>query len=158
MGPRSSPFLLTSSSDSGSVSFSSTATPDTIAVASTVAYHPRHTTTQSCLPFETSWTNSAYDPPPPNSYTAGWVPHMGYHSRVPPHQESYQFSPPTGQMVFSPMISPYINSRDHPLAADSYFLGSPYEQYSGSRGQTYRIPSVSPPTSTYFPEHFSGPH
>jgi hypothetical protein len=158
MGPRSSPFMLPSSSGNVSVSLSSIGAPISVTLASTVAYDPCHTTPQSCLPLETSWANPVYDPPPADSYTPGWVSNIAYHSRVPPHQESNQFSPPVGQMLFRPMLNPYLYSRDHPLAADSYYLDSSYEQYSGSQGQTYSIPSVSLPTSTYFQEHYSGPH
>jgi hypothetical protein len=150
--------MLPSSSDSMPVSSSSAAAPGSVPLGNTVAYDTSHTSTQSSLPFETSWASHMYNPPSANAYASGWAPSVVYPSRVMPRQIDYQFSPSADQASFRQTISPYLHPRDTTTAANTFFLGAPYGQYNESQSQTYNIPNVSSSASTYFQEHYSGPH
>jgi hypothetical protein len=138
---------------------STSADVGTVSVTSTVASDShRMTATQTCSPFDAPWTNSMYNPPLANTYTPGWASRVDYAPQVAPRQGNYHFSPPMTQAVFEQTTSPYFHSRDLSRNVNHFFLGSSYGNYYGLQSQTYSIPCVSQPTSSYVQRHGPGPH
>jgi hypothetical protein len=156
--PKSSPFLPHSSSDIVSISSNSVSALGLIPVASNIAYDSHHiNATQTSSPFETSWSNTMYDPRLANTYASGWAPSIIYSPQVPSRQGEYKFPTPAAQTVFGQTTGQYLHPRDLPPNADQFYLGSSYGPYNRSQGQNYSISSVSLPTSLYFQGYYTGP-
>jgi hypothetical protein len=160
-GLASPPFMLPSAS--GFVPLSSSGIPalDLAATSSSTTFGShRLPTTQTYLPFGSSWNSQTYDLPSPSNtvYTPAWMNSIGGTSRPTPSPETFHFSAQASQAVFQTITDSYHCAGEVTPQAEHYALDSPYMSYNAPQSQAPSASSVSLPTPfSYHQSHCHGP-
>ncbi|KAH4096364.1 hypothetical protein HBH98_044350 [Parastagonospora nodorum] len=145
-GLASPPFMLPSAS--GFVPLNSSGIPalDLAATSSSTTFDShRLPTTQTYLPFGSSWNSQTYDSPSPSNtvYTPAWMNSIGGTPRPTPSPETFHFSAQASQAVFETTTDSYHCAGEVTPQAEHYALDSPYMSYNAPQSQ-------APSASSYF--------
>lgn len=160
-GLASSPFMLPSGSGFVPLSSSGTTALGPTATSTSTNFNShRLPTTQTYLPFGSSWNGQTYNSLPPSNtaYTPAWMNSISGALRHAPSQETFHFSAQASQAIFE-TTNFYHCAGEIVPHAEHHALNSPYTSYSTPHSQAPGASSVSLPTLfSYHQKHYRGPH